>query len=109
MDANGIGATELHAEGPGPGRAEDKQPGERNAGLADTRAEAEEGERQAHPSTSGRQQLGVAVGQQAGTGAAIAAMEVDLQAAKSGGGRKRKKARRSAQVRGAQGWQQTPG
>lgn len=110
VDADGSAVTGLGAEGSGPGRAEGSQPGDQNLGQAQARAEAEEGEGQRQPGASGREQLGGGLGQQAGTGAAAAAMEVDLQAPRIGGGKKRKKARRgSAQGRGTQGWQQTPG
>lgn len=100
VGASGSAATELSAEG--------SASTERNIGQA--RAGAEEDERQAQRSASGRQQLGVRLGELAGTGTALAAMEVDVHSPKSSGGKKRKKARRSsAQGRGAQAWQQTPG
>ena len=99
--ASGRAATELGAEGFAPGERDDSQV---------PQALAEEGIRQAQPSASGREQLGVGVGEQANTGTTLAAMEVDLQASRSGGSKKRKKARRSsAQGRGTQGWQQMPG
>ena len=99
--ASGSAATELGAEG--------FAPVERGIGQA-PQAEAEEGERQAQRSASGQEQVGVRAGEPAGTGTALAAMAVDLQAPRTAGSKKRKKARRSsAQGRGAQGWQQMPG
>ena len=98
--ASGSAATELGAEG--------FALGERD--ISQVQSEAEQGSRQAQPGASGQEQLDVRVGEQVGTGTALAAMEVDLHATKSGGSKKRKKARRSgAQGGGTQGWQQTPG
>ena len=85
--ASSSAAVKLGADGFAPGERDDSQV---------PQAMAEEGIRQAQPSASGREQLGVGVGEQAKTGTTLAAKEVDLHASRSGGSKKRKKARRSS-------------